>query len=262
MNAFYEKGNEISNNGDISSNLKDTVIRLLQSINKGISNLPSPQPLEIRFTAGNDTAHAASNSRHPSGNALDFTLGSPSNPTWGNQLPNNKTYSSFNGATKGSRINNLPAGPLPLYPSSQYEYINLIDTIIRDFVKTNLGTNYINEYYNPSSDASGPHFHFSISGGQSPLTNTTSAENTFIYYSKFATETIDPKRDDLKEGDKVTVTIEYEEGNKKATEKATVEVQKPGMEGRLVRNLYFEVNKAIEKAKEEAKNLIIKKLGN
>ena len=38
----------------------------------------------------------------------------------------------------------------------------------------------------------------------------------------------------------------------KATEKATVEVQKPGMEGRLVRNLYFEVNKAIEKAKEEA----------
>ena len=51
-------------------------------------------------------------------------------------------------------------------------------------------------------------------------------------------------------------------GNKKATEKATVEVQKPGMEGRLVRNLYFEVNKAIEKAKEEAKNLIIKKLGN
>ena len=160
--SFYEKGNEISNNGDISSNLKDTVIRLLQSINKGISNLPSPQPLEIRFTAGNDTAHAASNSRHPSGNALDFTLGSPSNPTWGNQLPNNKTYSSFNGATKGSRINNLPAGPLPLYPSSQYEYINLIDTIMRDFVKTNLGTNYINEYYNPSSDASGPHFHFSV----------------------------------------------------------------------------------------------------
>ena len=31
-----------------------------------------------------------------------------------------------------------------------------------DFVKNNLGTNYINEYYNPSSGANGPHFHFSV----------------------------------------------------------------------------------------------------
>ena len=105
MKAFYEKGNEISNNGDISSNLKDTVIRLLQSINQAISNLPSPQPLEIRFTAGNDTAHAASNSRHPSGNALDFTLGSPTNPTWGNNkliilLYNGEEFSRKERATK------------------------------------------------------------------------------------------------------------------------------------------------------------------
>jgi len=196
--SFYEKGNEISNNGDISPLLKDTVIRLLQSINKGISNLPTPQPLEIRFTAGNDTSHAASNSRHPSGNALDFTLGSPSNPTWGNQLPNNKTYSSFSGLTRDPRINNLPAGPLPKYPSSQYEYINLIDTIMRDFVKTNLGTNFINEYYNPSSDASGPHFHFSISGGQAPPINTINTEE-FGYDEKFVVA--DPIT-----GEKVTYT--------------------------------------------------------
>tara|TARA_R110000765_G_scaffold158557_1_gene262117 strand:+ start:6 stop:3503 length:3498 start_codon:yes stop_codon:yes gene_type:complete len=156
-NNFFEKGNEISNNGDISARLKDSTIALLQSLNEAISKiLPPLKPIEIRITAGNDTSHSGSSSRHPEGNALDFTLGPPINPTWGAQLTALKTYN-----INGKNII-LPAGPLPKYPSSQYEYINLIDKAMVDFVKNNLGTNYINEYYNPSSGASGPHFHFSV----------------------------------------------------------------------------------------------------
>ena len=148
--AFYEKDNEISNNGDISSNLKDTVIRLLQSINSSILNIPSPlSPIEIRITAGNDTSHSGSSSRHPKGNALDFTLGSPSSPTWGEKI-NNSIYNGedFSGKEK--------------QPKSRYTYIDLIDKILSNFIKNNPGTNYINEYYNPSSGANGPHFHFSV----------------------------------------------------------------------------------------------------
>ena len=156
-NAFFEKGNEISNNGDISAGLKDITIELLKSLNKAISQISSPlKPIEIRITAGNDTSHSGSSSKHPKGNALDFTLGPPINPTWGTQLTTLKTYN-----INGKNII-LPAGPLPKYPSSQYEYINLIDKAMMDFVKNNLGTNYINEYYNPSSGANGPHFHFSV----------------------------------------------------------------------------------------------------
>ena len=255
---FYEKGNEISNNGDISPLLKDTVIRLLQSINKGISNLPTPQPLEIRFTAGNDTSHAASNSRHPSGNALDFTLGSPSNPTWGNQLPNNKTYSSFSGLTRDPRINNLPAGPLPKYPSSQYEYINLIDTIMRDFVKTNLGTNFINEYYNPSSDASGPHFHFSISGGQAPPTNVTNTEESG-YDEKFAKVTpttifAPPSGSGIVSA--IEVTIKYDNGVIQIERSSTAFVERSSDE-KTQKKL---IKEATERAKQSAKDKIIIRL--
>ena len=149
-NAFYEKDNEISNNGDISSNLKDTVIRLLQSINSSIPNTPSPEKqIEIRITAGNDTSHSGSSSRHPKGNALDFTLGSPTSPTWGEKI-NNSIYNreDFSGKER--------------QPKSRYTYIDLIDKILSTFIKNNPGTNYINEYYNPSSGASGPHFHFSV----------------------------------------------------------------------------------------------------
>ena len=157
-NNFFEKGNEISNNGDISSRLKDITIELLQSLKDAISSIPSPlEPIEIRITAGNDTSHSGSSSRHPKGNALDFTLGPPENLTWGNPLTALTTY------TIGNKVIDLPAGPPQKYPSSQYEYINLIDKAMMEFVKSNAGTKYINEYYNPSSGASGPHFHFAVS---------------------------------------------------------------------------------------------------
>lgn len=149
-NAFYEKGNEISNNGDISSLLKDTVISLLQLINEAIPNTPSPNvPIEIRITAGNDTSHSGSSSRHPKGNALDFTLGSPTSPTWGTEI-NNSIYNGEDFSGKERQ------------PKSRYTYIDLIDKVLSTFIKNNPGTNYINEYYNPSSGANGPHFHFSV----------------------------------------------------------------------------------------------------
>lgn len=244
-NAFYEKENEISNNGDISPLLKDTVISLLQSINEAISSLSSPQPLEIRFTAGNDTAHASSNSRHPGGNALDFTLGSPTNPTWGTKI-NNSIYNEkdFSGKEKE--------------PRSKYTYIDLIDKVLINFVKENSYSNYINEYYNPSPKASGPHFHFSVAGGQSPPINTTNTEE-FGYDEKFAkvTDTIiyGPPRGSGNVHS-IKVTIKYNNGEIQIERSSEAFVERSSDE-KTQKKL---IDEATERAKQSAKDKIIARL--
>ena len=48
------------------------------------------------------------------------------------------------------------------YPGSRYQNIDFMDNAIQEFISLNPNTSYINEYYNPSSKSSGPHFHFSI----------------------------------------------------------------------------------------------------
>ena len=236
-NAFYEKGNEISNNGDISPLLKDTVISLLQSINEAISSLPSSQPLEIRFTAGNDTAHASSNSRHPSGNALDFTLGSPTNPTWGTKI-NNSIHNGkdFSGKEKE--------------PRSRYSYIDLIDKTVKGFTKTNSSSNYINEYYNPSPKSSGPHFHFSVSGNESPPPIT----EKFGYDEKFADITQKPLKPEG--GKSVTVTIKYDNGSIKIERSSTAFIEISSSDSKQQQL----IDEAEKRATKEAKDQIIIRL--
>ena len=67
---FIEKGNELSNGGDITSKAADLGISLIKVIK---SNLPD---VTLRFTGGNDKYHQnlPYNSRHKRGNALDFTI--------------------------------------------------------------------------------------------------------------------------------------------------------------------------------------------
>ena len=67
---FIEKGNELSNGGDITSNAADLGISLIRVIKE---KLPG---IILRFTGGNDKYHQnlSYNSRHKLGNALDFTI--------------------------------------------------------------------------------------------------------------------------------------------------------------------------------------------
>jgi len=67
---FIEKGSELSNGGDITSNAADLGISLIRVIKE---KLPE---ITLRFTGGNDEYHQnlSYNSRHKRGNALDFTI--------------------------------------------------------------------------------------------------------------------------------------------------------------------------------------------
>jgi hypothetical protein len=68
--GHLEKGNELSNGGDISDNLRK---RMEGFIIKLKNDLPG---LQIKITAGNDKFHQKlpSNSAHKSGRAIDFTI--------------------------------------------------------------------------------------------------------------------------------------------------------------------------------------------
>jgi hypothetical protein len=67
---FIEKGSELSNGGDITSNAADLGISLIKTVKE---QLPG---IVLRFTGGNDRYHQnlSYNSRHKRGNALDFTI--------------------------------------------------------------------------------------------------------------------------------------------------------------------------------------------
>ena len=67
--GYKEKGNEISNNGEITDELSNKVIELFNIIKR---RLPE---VKIKVTAGNDRYHSnMSGSLHPKGMALDFTI--------------------------------------------------------------------------------------------------------------------------------------------------------------------------------------------
>lgn len=70
--GYSEKGNSISENGDITSQMERLASSVFTTINE---QFPSTALLNIQVTAGNDTFHAQkSNSRHFKGNAIDFTV--------------------------------------------------------------------------------------------------------------------------------------------------------------------------------------------
>lgn len=67
---YIEKGNELSNGGDITSQAADLGISFIKVVKQ---ELPG---IVLRFTGGNDRYHQnlSYNSRHKRGNALDFTI--------------------------------------------------------------------------------------------------------------------------------------------------------------------------------------------
>lgn len=67
--GYKEKGNEISNNGEITDELSNIAIELFNTVKR---RLPK---VSIKVTAGNDRYHSnMSGSLHPKGMALDFTI--------------------------------------------------------------------------------------------------------------------------------------------------------------------------------------------
>jgi hypothetical protein len=74
--GFIEKGDELSNGGDITASASKLGVSLIDTVKK---ELPG---ITLRFTGGNDEYHQklkGSKSRHKAGNALDFTI-VPLNP--------------------------------------------------------------------------------------------------------------------------------------------------------------------------------------
>jgi hypothetical protein len=67
---FIEKGEELSNGGDITASASKLGVSVINTVK---SELPG---VKLRFTGGNDEYHQNlnSNSRHKKGNALDFTI--------------------------------------------------------------------------------------------------------------------------------------------------------------------------------------------
>ena len=74
--GYKEKGREISNGGDISVDITNVIIEILESIKK---SYPS---YSITLTGGNDAYHQklSYNSKHKTGYGMDFTV-SPQNNT-------------------------------------------------------------------------------------------------------------------------------------------------------------------------------------
>lgn len=68
--GYVEKGNELSNGGDITSNAADVGIALVNTIKQQVPNVT------LTFTGGNDKYHQTLSytSRHKTGNALDFVF--------------------------------------------------------------------------------------------------------------------------------------------------------------------------------------------
>jgi len=132
---YTEKGEELSNNGDISEEMFLYAGSVLVEIHKALGN-----KAQIEVTAGNDKHHANSkSSRHKTGNAVDIIIKNPKpknvKPTTGNKYDKN-LY----------RINRILRGFIGA-KSAGGEYA------------------YLNEYAFPSEGATGNHFHISYKVG-------------------------------------------------------------------------------------------------
>lgn len=79
--GFIEKGQELSNGGDITSEMADFGISIIDTVKAEVPGI------KLRFTGGNDKYHQnlEYNSRHKSGRALDFTI-TPYSPSAYNKV--------------------------------------------------------------------------------------------------------------------------------------------------------------------------------
>lgn len=149
--GFYEKGNELSNGGDITEATANYGIQLVKTV-------AAETNIKLTFTGGNDRYHqrVSYNSRHKVGRGLDFVI-SPRPP---------KVKSS-----KGLTKSQLKAK----YNAAAQANIKAIEDILKGFTAANEQIRYLNEYYNPTLAATGPHFHTSVGKGSEGKQNRTNA---------------------------------------------------------------------------------------
>ena len=143
--GFHEKGDELSNGGDITKETADYGIQLVRAV-------AAETALTLIFTGGNDRYHKKSKtSRHASGRGLDFVI-----------------------SPKPKKIRNVPTEEVKKYTRAQAQAlygavsqsrIKQIEDILKGFTSANSQIRYKNEYYNPTLAATGPHFHTSVGEG-------------------------------------------------------------------------------------------------
>tara|TARA_R110001592_G_scaffold178075_1_gene418658 strand:+ start:11007 stop:14720 length:3714 start_codon:yes stop_codon:yes gene_type:complete len=126
---------QIDSNGDLAADFTAVCRQLFRKL-KDMSNSPrhdsslfnKKDNFHIMITGGNDKFHANSNSRHKIGKALDFVI-----------VPHENATTSPNESV-----------------------IMLFDNLLTKFMAANNGRfTYINEYTDPTKNASGDHFHIS-----------------------------------------------------------------------------------------------------
>ena len=138
---YIEKGDQITNNGDITRDLVEYAAAVLDKIAK---ELPE---VTIKVTAGNDSFHANSEvSRHKSGRALDFVI---------------EGYDTDFIKYEEEKFDNVSA-------ITEYQIATILK-ILRQFSGGGEEDNciFLNEYpeLTRSPHATGPHFHISILKG-------------------------------------------------------------------------------------------------
>ena len=156
---------ELAEAGDITKELADGGIKLFTQYFKGgmisaAANSIGLNPKnnnnkfylnQIEITAGNDNEHNSPDSRsyHKFGNGLDFIFNDIGEPTLGNPITNYPSDFSIV-SKRGKPLDN---------PVDRFPQIDIIDALLKKFTTENPNFYYINEYYYPSSKASGKHFH-------------------------------------------------------------------------------------------------------
>ena len=133
--GYAEKQKQLDDSGsDITKEIAEVGAQILKTIKL---NYPS---LFITVTAGRDNWHKTNSpsSYHNTGAAIDFTI---------NLVRSNLVK---NGAVVDS------------YTSTEIKILNDILGILKEIKKTSPKLSYIDEYRNPSGNASGGHFHIAI----------------------------------------------------------------------------------------------------
>jgi len=137
--GFHEKGDELSNGGDITKETADYGIQLVRAVAAETS-------LTLIFTGGNDRYHqkiTRYTSRHKLGRGLDFVI--TPRPKKIREVPTEEVK-------KYTR-----AQAQALYDSTSQARIKQIEDILKGFTAANSQIRYKNEYYNPTLAATDPH---------------------------------------------------------------------------------------------------------
>ena len=146
-------GGQLTNSGkDITPGLALFAENVFQTIQQLY-----PTQYNIIISAGNDFAHAGSNSSHNLGNGLDFAI----YPNKGNPW---KKFKVTNPLT----LKEVVLDGIKNFPQESYERLDNVITIIQEFIagenQKGIEMGYIDEYRYPSTSATGGHIHIRYGG--------------------------------------------------------------------------------------------------